>query len=182
MSSKQTWQKSLDAFLENNPHSADTRVLARALADSTSEDEAAYAQDIADLETALHIEKNLDAIGLQPTSTELQNRLDAINRPSKSNIIVWPKFTKNWQKLSAIAASLALVTLLYNTDLVAPSAQQPSLAEIQQAEQELKIAFEYLAQAQAKSSKKFQQTLDENIQQPINDSLLRPLDHLKESS
>jgi anti-sigma-K factor RskA len=182
MSDKHEWQKSLDDFLKNNPQSADTRVLARALAEVSSDNEAEYASNIADLETALHIEQNIDAIGLQATSTDLQNRLNAIAQPSKDSTVIWPVFKSNWRKISAIAASVVLVAFFYSAGLTQHAPQQPSLAEIKQAEQELKIAFAYLAKAQTQSSQKLQQTLDENIQQPINNSLLRPLEHLKESS
>lgn len=182
MNSKQRWQKPLDDFLKNNPHSADTRLLARALAEPSAEDEGEYEKNIADLETALHIQHNIDSIGLQPVPTDLQNRLNTIASPSKGNTVIWPVLTSNWRKLSAIAASIALITLIYNAGFTEHTSQQPSLAEIKQAEQELKIVFEYLAKTQSKSSQKLQQTLNDNIQQPINDSLLQPLKHLKESS
>ena len=59
MNNKESWQKPLDDFLANNDLSADTRVLARVLSESSElTNEQLSNQQIAELETALHIEQH----------------------------------------------------------------------------------------------------------------------------
>jgi hypothetical protein len=60
--------------------------------------------------------------------------------------------------------------------------EQPSLAEIQHAQQELAIALEYISFAKEVSTEQIKQALDENIQQPLNQGLFKPLNHFKETS
>jgi anti-sigma-K factor RskA len=183
MNSDNSWQKTLDDFLAEKSTSADTRVIARALSDKNKQESVQDdKQLIADLERALHIEQHLDEIGLQPIPQSLANKLETIGETQKSNNITFGKFTSNWKTLSAIAATITVVAVLNNTALDVPTNQQPTLAEIKQAEQELVIALQYIASAQTKSALSIKQTFDENIQRPLNHSLLKPLNHFKESS
>lgn len=182
MTKNSSWQETLDDFLADNSPSADTRVLARALADAEPEGGTDNSQNIADLEQALHIEQNLDTIGLQSLPTGLEQKLQNIGDNGAATNVVWHKFTTNWRSISAIAATFVVVTIIYSVVLHPAKDQQPTLAEMKQAEQELAIALEYLSIAQAKSSDKIWQTFDENIQRPLNESLLKPLNHFKESS
>jgi hypothetical protein len=63
-----------------------------------------------------------------------------------------------------------------------PTNQQPSLAEIKHAQQELAIALQYISFAKDISTEQINQTFNENIQQPLNQGLLKPLNHFKETS
>jgi hypothetical protein len=176
------WQKTLDAYLAENALSTDTRVLARALASDNSEVASRTTLHIEELERALHIEQHLDNIGLQPLPANLEKRLRHISKTKENNNIVRGKFTANWKKVSAIAATITAVVLFGNVNQHTPSSQQPTLAEIKRAEQEFAVALQYIAFAQAKSANKIQQTLDTNIRYPLNQGLLKPLNHFKESS
>jgi len=183
MNNKESWQKPLDNFLANNDISADTRVLARALSENSKLDnENLNSQHITDMEQALHIEQHLNEIGLQPLSTELTNRLQNIGKVNEDSNIVFGRFIPSWKKLAALAATVTAVALLNSNMLGKPMNQQPSLAEIQHAQQELAIALQYISFAKNKSAQQIKQTFNENIQQPLNQGLLKPLNHFKETS
>ena len=183
MNNKESWQKPLDNFLANNDISADTRVLARALSEhSELNSEQLSNQQIVELEKALHIEQHLNDIGLQPLSTDLKNKLQGIGKTKTTSNVVFGYFTPSWKKLSALAATVTAVALL-NTNMLSESKnEQPSLAEIQHAQQELAIALEYISFAKEVSTEQIKQALDENIQQPLNQGLFKPLNHFKETS
>jgi hypothetical protein len=183
MSNKESWQKPLDNFLAKNDISADTRVLARALSQKSElSNENLSEQHIADLEQALHIEQHINDIGLQPLSTELTNKLQSISKVNEKSNVLFGRFTPSWKKFAALAATVSAVALLNTNMISAPSNQQPSLAEIQHAQQELTIALQYISLAKNKSAKQIKQTFNENIQQPLNQGLLKPLNHFKETS
>lgn len=175
MSDDKSWLKLLNSFLAENNLSADTRVLARAL----SNDEYGT-KHISDMEQALHIERNLDEIGLQPLPTSLTIKLQNINK--KNNNVIFNKFTSNWKQTCAIAATITVVSLFNNLTINTQNNNQPTLAEIKHAQEELTLALQYISLAKAKSTYKIKQTFDNNIQQPLNRSLLKPLNHFKETS
>jgi len=183
MNEDKSWQQPLDNFLAENDISADTRVLARALSNdcelTTEENNQDY---IADMEQALHIEQHLNEIGLQPLPKGLANKLQAINKTDKSDNVVFGKFKPSWQKISALAATVTAVAVLNSNMLSAPTNQQPTLAEIQHAQQELALALQYISFAKTKSAHQIKQVFDENIQQPLNQSLFASLNHFKETS
>jgi|TARA_B110000914_G_C15429204_1_gene430535 hypothetical protein len=183
MNDDQSWQKPLDNFLANNDISTDTRVLARALSDNSELiNEKLSNQHISELEQALHIEQHLHEIGLQPLPTTLTNKLQSIGKSEKNSRVVFGYFKPSWKKLSALAATVTAVALLNSNMINAPTTQQPSLAEIKQAQQELAIALQYIAFAKNISTEQINQTFNENIQQPLNQGLLKPLTHFKETS
>lgn len=183
MNNDKSWQKPLDSFLAENNLSADTRVLARALSnDEELKNEECNSQQITDMEHALHIEQHLDKIGLQPIPASLVSKLQTINDTDKNNHVIFGKFTANWKKITAIAATVTAVALLNNITLNTPTNQQPTLAEIKHAQQELTLALQYISLAKTKSAHTIKQTFDENIQQPLNQSLFKPLNHFKETS
>jgi len=183
MNDDKSWQKPLDNFLAENNLSADTRVLARALSnDSELKSEECNNQHIADMEQALHIEQHLDEIGLQPLPENLTDKLQAISETGKNNNIIFGKFTSHWKKIGAIAATITVVALLNNITLNTPISQQPTLAEVKHAQQELTLALQYISLAKTKSAHTIKQTFDENIQKPLNQSLFKPLNHFKETS
>jgi hypothetical protein len=183
MTDNKSWQQPLDNFLTENDISADTRVLARALSDDSELTHEKYdKQHITDMERALHIEQNLNEIGLQPLPTSLANKLQAINKTDKSDNVVFGKFKPSWQKISALAATVTAVALLNSNMLSTPTNQQPTLAEIHHAQQELALALHYISFAKTKSAHQIKQAFDENIQHPLNQSLFTPLNHFKETS
>ncbi len=183
MNDNKSWQKPLDNFLAENNLSADTRVLARAFSNDTElEGDTSYNQQIADMEQALHIEQHLDEIGLQPLPESLASKLQTISKTDKTNNIIFGQFKSNWKKISALAATFTAVALLNNMAFNTPNNQQPTLAEIKHAQQELTVALQYISFAKTKSAHRIKQTFDENIQQPLNQSLLKPLNHFKETS
>jgi len=183
MNDNKSWQKPLDNFLAENNLSADTRVLARALSnDNELKNEKLNDQEIADMEQVLHIEQHLDEIGFQPLPTGLESKLQAISRTQKNSNVIFGKFTSSWKKVTAIAATLTAVALLNNMAFNTPTNQQPTLAEIKHAQQELALALQYISLAKTKSAQTIKQTFDENVQQPLNKSLFKPLNHFKETS
>ena len=183
MSNEKSWQKPLDNFLAESDISTDTRVLARALSNGSElTHEKHHQQQIADMEHALHIEQHLDEIGLQPLPTGLASKLQAIGKTAPSNNVVFGRFKPSWQKLGALAATVTAVALLNSNMLSAPTDQQPTLAEVKDAQQELALALQYISFAKTKSAQQIKQTFDENIQQPLNHSLFKPLNHFKETS
>ena len=183
MNDDKSWQKPLDNFLAENNLSADSRVLARALSnDNELKNEKYNIQQIADMEQALHIEQHLDEIGLQPLPTSLANKLQTISKTKKNSNVIFGKFKSSWKKIGAIAATVTAVALLNSITFNTPTNQQPTLAEIKHAQQELTIALQYISLAKTKSAHKIKQTFDENIQQPLNQSLFKPLNHFKETS
>lgn len=189
MSSNKSWQQALDNFLAKKPLSPDNRVLARTLADSDS-------NDLADIEVALHIEQYIDELGLVPLPQALHNKLQAIttnNQENKDVIsdplhsskplskVIKANFNTKPYRLMAMAAGIAMVSILSVNWLSSPLDEQPTLAEINQAQQELAIAFRYLSIAKNKSSAQVLQTINLQIQRPITKSLFKPLNHFKES-
>lgn len=183
MNNKESWQKPLDNFLANNDISADTRVLARALSENSElNNDQLSNQQMAELEKALHIEQHLNDIGLQPLSTDLKNKLLGIGKTKTNSHVVFGYFTPHWKKLSALAATVTAVALLNTNILSDPKNEQPSLAEIQDAQQELAVALQYISFAKKISTEHIKQTFDENIQQPLNQGLFKPLNHFKETS
>ena len=183
MNDDKSWQKPLDNFLTNNDISADTRVLARALSeDSELTNETLSNQHINELEKALHIEQHLNEIGLQPLPNTLTNKLQSIGKTDETSNVVFGYFTPSWKKFSALAATVTAVILLNSNMMGTPTNQQPSLAEIKHAQQELAIALQYISFAKDISTEQINQTFNENIQQPLNQGLLKPLNHFKETS
>ena len=65
---------------------------------------------------------------------------------------------------------------------LSPTNQAPSLAEIKHAQNELAIALQYISLAKNVSTEQINQTFNKNIQQPLNQGLLKPLNHFKETS
>ncbi len=182
MNNDKAWQKPLDNFLAENNLSADTRVLARALSNDELKNEKLNNQEIADMEQVLHIEQHLDEIGFQPLPASLASKLQAISRTKKNSNVIFGKFISNWKKVTAIAATITVVVLLNNTALNTPTNQQPTLAEIKHAQQELALALQYISFAKTKSAQAIKQTFDDNVQRQLNKSLFKPLNHFKETS
>ena len=183
MNDDQSWQKPLDNFLANNDISADTRVLARALSvNSELNNKELSDQKIIDIENALHIEQHLNEIGLQPLPTTLTNKLQSIGKTKERTNVIFGIFKPSWKKLTSLAATVTAVALLNSNMLSAPTNQQPSLAEIKHAQQELAIALQYISFAKNVSTEQINQTFNKNIQQPLNQGLLKPLNHFKETS
>lgn len=183
MNNKDSWQQPLDDFLSKSDISADTRVLARALSENSDlSGEKLSEQDIAEMEKALHIEQHLDEIGLQAMPSELSNKLQNISNVKQSNNVIFGYFTPSWNKLAALAATVTAVALFNTNMLNSSEVQQPTLAEIQHAQQELAIALSYVSLAKNKSAQHIKQTFNDNIQQPLNQGLLKPLNHFKETS
>ena len=183
MNDDKSWQKPLDNFLAETNLSADTRVLARALSNECElKNEKCNYQQIADMEKALHIEQHLDAIGLQPLPANLASKLQTISSTDKNNSVIFGKFASNLKKVGAIAATVTAVALLNSITINTPTNQQPTLAEIKHAQQELTLALQYISLAKIKSAHQIKRTFDENIQQPLNQSLFKPLNYFKETS
>jgi hypothetical protein len=185
MNGNKLWQQALDDCLAQQPLSPDNRVLARTLADSD-------ASDISEIEIALHIEQHIDAIGLQPLPDTLQSKLQAITGNSQSNNAVTsniahsPKIIKghfkaNSYRFLAMAAGIAMVSLLSVQWFTSAQNKQPTLAEISQAQQELAIAFHYLSIAKTKSTAQVYRTINLKIQRPMTEGVFKPLNHFKES-
>lgn len=178
-----SWLKSLDNFLADNTSSADSRVIARALSSDNELINKKYScQQITDMEKALHIEQHIDEIGLQPIPESLANKLQAISKTNKKSNVIFDVFSANWKKVSAMAATITAITLLNSNMFDTPARQQPTLAEIKHAQQELTLALQYISFAKTKSAHQIKQVLDENIQQPLNQSLFKPLNYFKETS
>jgi hypothetical protein len=181
MSNDNLWKEELDKYLSDSKPSPDTKFLARVLSTSESQKAQDAEQDLSALERALHIEANLDEIGLQDIPVDLQERLKSIPNKQRGKKVVWLDFSTHWKKLGSIAACLLVVSLVFTLQVNQPKEHVPTLAEIKQAEKDLKLALEYLSIAQAKSSIKVKQTLNEHVKAPFEESLLIPLDHIKES-
>ena len=179
MNDDKSWQKPLDNFLAESEVSIDNHVLARVL---SGNDEQSDNHDIEDIERALHIEENIAEIGLQPMPINLAYKLQAISHEEKSTNVIFAHFKPSWKKLTALAATVTAVALLNSNMLGAPTNQEPSLAEIKHAQQELAIALKYISFAKNISTEQINQTFNENIQQPLNQGLLKPLNHFKETS
>lgn len=196
MTDKRTWQADLDKFLAKSSLSLDDQVLARTYHDSP---EGQQEHTIKQIENALHIEKHLDEIGMQDVPVVLQNKLKAIGKetlvpktklptakgkadePKNSNVIT-ANFTRFGAAISALAASVTIVVIMSNHWLpVSTTTPQPTLAEINQAQQELAVAFRYLSIARNKSASQVKQTINLNLHQPMMKSLLHPLTLFKES-
>jgi hypothetical protein len=178
--SPEQWQEDLNNFLADSSPSLDNKVVART-----------YEQDdLQAIEQALHIEQHLDEIGLQAVPESLQNKLSQITKLKNSNIesvdkksnkVIKVNFNK---KLSivALAACVTMVSILnFNWSTPTINNQQPSLAEINQAQQDLAIAFQYLSLAKTKSTTQLTQTINLKVHQPMMKSLLKPLTIFKES-
>jgi len=186
--SQEKWQTKLDDFLAQSSPSLDNKVVAR-----TYEQDEPIGNQLDDLQTieqALHIEEHLDEIGLQAVPEALQNKLSQITKSDhssandtiehKDNVI---KVNFN-RKLSivALAACVTMVGILnFNWSTPSFNNQQPSLAEINQAQQDLAIAFNYLSLAKTKSTSQLTQTINLKVHQPMMKSLLKPLTIFKES-
>ena len=181
--SNKSWQKSLDNFLAENTLSTDARVIARALSnDNELTNKERNDQHLADIEKALHIEQHLDEIGLQPIPEGLANKLQTIGKANKNSHVIFGVFSANWKKVSAIAATITAITLLNSNMVDTPASQQPTLAEIKHAQQELTLELQYISFAKTKSAHQIKRAFDENIQQPLNKSLFKPLNYFKETS
>ena len=193
MNSKKTWQEDLDKFLAESSPSIDHQVLARTYGgeDANSSNEKQEEQlTISQIELALHIEQHLDEIGLQAVPDTLQNSLKNIGKcdlstpakPQEKSNVIKANF-KRWRlTISSLAACITIVTVMSMQWLSTPQTQQqPSVAQINQAQQELALAFIYLSIAKTKSTKKVKQTINLKLQQPMMKGLLHPLTLFKES-
>ncbi len=179
MNDDKSWQKPLNDFLDNSDVSLDNQVLARVL---SVNGELSSESDIADIELALHIEENMIEIGLQPIPKNLTDKLQFISKKKAPSNVFFMKLKPTWQKITAIAATMTAVVLFNSYISSVPVNEQPTLAEVKQAQHELVIALQYISLAKNKSAHQIEQIFNENIQQPLNRSLLKPLNHFKETS
>jgi len=197
MNDKKPWQDDLDKFLAESSPSLDNQVLARtysSLNDKASKDNCDDHDTISQIENALHIEQHLEDIGLQAVPESLQHALKNISNHSlreqtqtqttqknKSNVIT-ANFTRFAATISTLAACITIVAVMGMHWLSTPvNQQQPTVAEIHQAQQELAVAFRYLSIAKNKSTTQVKQTINLKLHQPMMKSLLHPLTLFKES-
>jgi len=193
MNNKKTWQEDLDKFLSESSPSIDHQVLARTYteeSDNCSIDIQEEHRTISQIEAAFHIEQHLDEIGLQTVPETLQNSLQNIGKdelsikakpPAKTNVIK-ANFKRFQLTISSLAACITIVAVMSMQLLDTPqNQQQPTVAEINQAQQELALAFNYLSAAKTKSTNQVKQTINLKLQQPMMKGLLHPLTLFKES-
>ena len=197
MNDKKTWQDDLDRFLSESSPSLDHQVLARTYnvaEDNAADDKQEDRDTISQIENALHIEQHLDEIGLQSVPESLQNSLKRISSeplttqakpkatPKNSSNVIIVNFRRFGATISTLAACITIVAVMSMQWFSTPiNHQQPTIAEINQAQQELAVAFRYLSLAKNKSTTQVKQTINLKLHQPMMKSLLQPLTLFKES-
>jgi len=197
MNDKKTWQDDLDKFLAESSSSLDNQVLARTYITSNEKASNSNVEDhdfINQIENALHIEQHLEEIGLQVVPESLQSALQNISNdslvvqtksqitPQKKSNVITVNFTRFATTISTLAACITIVAVMSIDWLSTPTTQQqPTIAEIHQAQHELAVAFRYLSIAKNKSTTQVKQTINLKLHQPMIKSLLHPLTLFKES-
>ncbi|MFC3093842.1 hypothetical protein DRW07_10210 [Alteromonas sediminis] len=180
MNKHNAWQQELERFLAANPPTADTRVVARALASDGETMGEPNPSTVEAIERALQIEQNLDAIGVQPLPEGLEEKLQGIAKEKNTGTVIRGDFKRRWKTFTAIAATL-VIGLMSGKMLDEPSGAQPNIAQVRQAEQELLVALHYVSMAQTKTSDTVSHAFDDNIRRQFNRGLATPLHHVKET-
>lgn len=136
------WKPRVDDVLQQALSREDLLLLQRSFPEANAELRAKL--------LALHLESQLDAIGLQATPKELTAKLYEIAEAPKSKPakVFYLKPRYRWSLLAAAAVLLLMMATGLN-ERVFQSSPQPSAAEIAQAEAELNLTLHFLRKATA---------------------------------
>lgn len=118
------------------------------------------------------IEELLAGLGVEKAPASLTRRLRRIPDEENARAPWWAAglgslLRPGWVAAPALAAVLAVTAVL----ILQP--WKPTPAEVQQARQELALAFGYLDRAGLRAGREIRQVLDHEVREPVKDNLSR---------
>ena len=114
------------------------------------------------------LEALMDGLGVERAPASLRRKLKCIPREERRRNRQW-----NWQPPRwALAPALAVIPLLV-IGVVLMQPQAPSPAEVQQARQDLALAFSYLDKAGYRTGDEIQRVLGDSLGHTVKDGLSR---------
>jgi hypothetical protein len=162
------WESQVNALLDGELEPAD----AEALKQAASEDHA-LAQTII---SAYQLQRGLDQLGVEKAPASLRRSLRNIPREQKRLKSRPGRLTIPWPRMAAFAAVPLLVI-----GVVMLQPRQPSAAEVEQARQELSVAFSYLDRINSRASGRIVDVLGSELRSGVKDNISEHIPYTESS-
>lgn len=157
------WESQVNALLDSELDEASTDALKQA----ASEDHA-LARAIIE---AYQLQRSMDSIGIEHAPASLRQKLRDIPRNHRQS-----QSPRRWI-LNTAMASIPLVAL----GLVLLQPRQPSEADVQQAQQDLAVAFSYIGKIGNKTGKRIHNVLGSELQKDVTDNISKHIPFTEQS-
>jgi anti-sigma factor RsiW len=158
------WESQVNALLDGELDEVSTEALKRAAAEDRE-----LARAIIE---AYELQRDMDQIGLEVAPASLRKKLRRIPREQR---ISWRP--QRW----ALATAMAAVPLLaISITLMQPS--QPSAAEVEQARQDLAVAFAYIDKVGSRTGGVLQSILSTELQHGVTDNISKHIPYTEPST
>lgn len=157
------WESQINALLDCELDEASTDALKQA----ASEDHE-LARTIID---AYQLQRSMESIGLERAPASLRRKLREIPRNSRQN-----QRPRRWVMTTAMA-SIALLA----TGLVLMQSRQPSQADVEQARQELAVAFTYIEKVGDRAGSQIHNILGSELRQDVTGNISKYIPFTEQS-
>jgi len=164
------WEEQINALLDGELGAQQAQELQAAARDDR--------QLAAAIVAAYQLQQALEAVPQQRAPDSLRLKLANIphehGKPEKRG----EKAARGWLQPAWITALAAVPLLLIALSLRGPEqshVKEPSIAELEQARQELAVAFGYLEKVTRKASLEIGTTVNSEMQQSINENMIRTI-------
>ncbi len=157
------WESQVNALLDSELDEASTAALKQA----ASEDHE-LARTIIE---AYQLQRSMDSIGIEQAPASLQRKLRKIPRSNRQR-----QSPRRWVMTTAMA-SIALLAI----GVVLTQPQQPSQAEVEQARQDLAVAFTYINQIGNTTGDRISNILGTQLRHGVTDNLSKHIPFTEQS-
>jgi anti-sigma factor RsiW len=162
----ENWEKQINALLDGDLSDADAEELK-----AQASDDKALARAIIE---AYQLQKAMDMVKVERAPDSLRKRLRAIPRENKRSG-VFTILQPRWVMAAAVVPLVLIVASLMQPDT-------PSAEEIEQARQDLAIAFAYLDKAGQFTGREIETTIGSTMSDAITGSVIRNIKSQYETS
>lgn len=157
------WESQVNDLLDNELDEASTEALKQA---ASEDHELARA-----IIEAYQLQRSMDSIGIEQAPAGLRRKLRDIPRNHRQS--QWPR---RWVMTTAMA-SIALLAI----GLVLTQPQQPSQADVEQARQDLAVAFIYINRIGAITGERIHSVLAAQLRHSVTDNLSKHIPFTEQS-
>lgn len=157
------WESKVNALLDNELDQAS----ADALKQAASEDHE-LARAIID---AYQLQRSMDAIGIEQAPASLRRKLRAIPRDNRQN-----QRPRRWVMATAMATIPLLAISLF---LIQP--HQPSQAEVEQARQDLAVAFTYIDKVGNRAGDRIHSVIGSELHDGVTNNISKHIPYTEQS-
>jgi len=157
------WESQVNALLDSELDSASTDALKQA---ASEDHELARA-----IIEAYQLQRSMDSIGIEQAPASLRRKLRDIPRNNRQR-----QSPRRWVMTTAMA-SIALLAI----GLVLTQPQQPSQAEVEQARQDLAVAFTYINQIGHLTGNRIHDVLGSQLRHGVTDNISKHIPFTEQS-